>query len=955
MSINFLQNSFASGELSPEVWGRTDRPFYKNGLEICRNFFPLLTGGCRFRPGSRYSIHSRLNQDAWGVPFRFSIDQAYSLEFTDYKLRIHHDGGVILETAKAITGLVVATGVFTSATHGFSTDDEIYLDSLVGPFVLNKRFYRVVRVDANTFTLKDVDGVAIDTTALTAYVSGGTAARVYEITSPYTAAEGPQIKYCGTADVMYIFHPDHEPRVLIRAGATSWSINIYTRYSSEWNISAITQASPGEITTAVPHGLITNDRIYLSQIVGMTELNQTEFLVVYVAATKFTLKTLAGTAVNTSAYGAYVSGGKVAIVRDVGLAITGISKAAAGIVTIASHGLSTYDKVFITDIVGMVELNDRFLWVKKIDANTFSLTDELGVDIDTTGYTTWSSAGTVSLIRGLFTKIGDFPSGGGFYGGRMAIGGTDNDPDVFWLSRGPDTETGEAQYDDYSIGTNATDGMVWVLSSQNLQAHRIYWFSGTPKFMVVGTSSGLYKVNGGADGDAITPTAIHSDAVSSIGAADMMPLLVGGQTYYVEQGSLTLRAFGYSLLDDSYKAFDKSVLADEITSPGIIQLAYAKGRPEIIFAVRADGVLLSCTILESDDVAGWARHYFAGSGKVISIVTEPQTTGFDTVCAFVERTINGATRRYIEPLSQDPLLPDPSDYYSGDANEDADVEQFGKVVFELQKQFIRMDSVLIRDTTQTMLLTLNALSGTGKTATAASAAFTADSVGQYIFAKFVDGTEAGIALITEYTSPTVVTITIVETFTSLTMAAGYWYLTDDVITGLGHLEGETVGVLTDGGLHPDCEVVGGAIALDYPARYIQIGKKYTGFGRSLDMDVPGTASTGIARNKTVEKLFVRLRNTLGGKFGVSINGLYNLTYGGKFGASIGGIYSLVELMYRRAGASYYDRPPLLFTGLKNIPLSDGYANEKHFYFMQDQPLPMEILSVVPSVDVGEEE
>jgi len=31
------------------------------------------------------------------------------------------------------------------------------------------------------------------------------------------------------------------------------------------------------------------------------------------------------------------------------------------------------------------------------------------------------------------------------------------------------------------------------------------------------------------------------------------------------------------------------------------------------------------------------------------------------------------------------------------------------------------------------------------------------------------------------------------------------------------------------------------------------------------------------------------------------------------------------------------------------------TNEKHFYFMQDQPLPFELLAVIPAMDVGEEE
>ena len=249
MSINFFQNDFKSGELSPEVWARNDRPFYKSGLEICKNFTPLLTGGARFRPGTHYSIHTDGNADAFGLPFRFNIDQAYSLEFTDYKLRFHKNGGVLLEDGKAISGITIATDLITCTGHGFSTGDEIYISGIVGTTELNNQFFLVVYVDENTFTLKDINGDAVDLDGMTAWSSAGTAARVYEIASPYTVAEAKRIKYCGTADLMYLFHPDHEPRVLIRSGATSWAINTYTRYSAQWEITGITQANPGVVTT----------------------------------------------------------------------------------------------------------------------------------------------------------------------------------------------------------------------------------------------------------------------------------------------------------------------------------------------------------------------------------------------------------------------------------------------------------------------------------------------------------------------------------------------------------------------------------------------------------------------------------------------------------------------------------------------------------------------------------
>jgi hypothetical protein len=336
-------------------------------------------------------------------------------------------------------------------------------------------------------------------------------------------------------------------------------------------------------------------------------------------------------------------------------------------------------------------------------------------------------------------------------------------------------------------------------------------------------------------------------------------------------------------------------------------------------------------------VAGWGRVYLGGAGKALSVVTEPKSTGFDRVGIFVERTINNATRRYIEYVSVDPVVPDSSDNFTDVTTKAADKAVFEKLVFELQKQFVRLDSSLIRDTTQTSTLALSAKTGASVTATAAPGVFKTSHVGQYIFVKYLLGTETGIAEIVASISATQVTVKVLEAFDSQSYAASAWYLTDQTITGLGHLEGQSVGVLTDGAVHPDKTVSGGQITLDYPARYTIIGERYVGLGRSLDFEVPGLPGTAIARRKSVEKLFVRLRNTLGGRF------------------STVGFYDAKELMFRREGNSFYDRPPCLFSGLKDVPNKDGYSTEKRFYFLQDQPLPMEILAVVPSADMGEEE
>ncbi len=69
--------------------------------------------------------------------------------------------------------------------------------------------------------------------------------------------------------------------------------------------------------------------------------------------------------------------------------ITGITQANPAVVTDASHGLSIGDVVYISGIVGMTELNDTFNEITAADANTFTLGD-----VDSSGYTAWSSGGT---------------------------------------------------------------------------------------------------------------------------------------------------------------------------------------------------------------------------------------------------------------------------------------------------------------------------------------------------------------------------------------------------------------------------------------------------------------------------------------------------------------------------------------------------------------------------------
>ena len=81
-----------------------------------------------------------------------------------------------------------------------------------------------------------------------------------------------------------------------------------------------------------------------------------------------------------------------------GTAITAITKADPAVVTMsAAHGLENGDRVKITGVVGMVEVNDQIFTVAAKAATTFALDADDGTDINSGGYTDWSSGGTVTL------------------------------------------------------------------------------------------------------------------------------------------------------------------------------------------------------------------------------------------------------------------------------------------------------------------------------------------------------------------------------------------------------------------------------------------------------------------------------------------------------------------------------------------------------------------------------
>jgi hypothetical protein len=224
-------SSFTAGEISPRLEGQITLEKYRQGLSELTNMVVMPHGGVTRRPGTEF-LGEVKNSAAKArlIPFQFKTSDTYILEFGPETMRVYRNGlQVLTGSAKTITGVTQASpGVITSSSHGFSDGEEIYITGVGGMTQLNDRNYIVDNATTDTFTLTDLFGVAIDTTAFTTFTSGGTADKIYEISTPYVEADLFNLRYAQSADTMYIVHPSYDIRVLSRTGSAAWTLSTAT-------------------------------------------------------------------------------------------------------------------------------------------------------------------------------------------------------------------------------------------------------------------------------------------------------------------------------------------------------------------------------------------------------------------------------------------------------------------------------------------------------------------------------------------------------------------------------------------------------------------------------------------------------------------------------------------------------------------------------------------------------
>ena len=99
MGVSVLQPSFAAGEMSPNLAARVDQARYQISLKTCKNFLVMSSGGARNRPGTKYVDGTRNDHRVRLIRFKFSINDACLLVFSDQRMRVVRNGAYVMAGA----------------------------------------------------------------------------------------------------------------------------------------------------------------------------------------------------------------------------------------------------------------------------------------------------------------------------------------------------------------------------------------------------------------------------------------------------------------------------------------------------------------------------------------------------------------------------------------------------------------------------------------------------------------------------------------------------------------------------------------------------------------------------------------------------------------------------------------------------------------------------------------
>lgn len=556
-----IKRSFAGGEISPQLGARADTAQYAEGLKRCKNFIVQREGGVVNRPGLKLAGTVKDSSTATVlIPFVFEgADQTYMLEVGVGYIRWWFHGARVVVTGvsawSGATAYVVGDLVVSGGTNYYCVADHT---NQVPP---NTSFWHALTSD------------------------------IYEVPTPYTESDLPELQYVQSADVLTLTHKSYVPKDLQRVGHTTWRL---VDVSTTPSISAPTNV-------AVQKG-----------VNGVLE------------------------------YRYIVTAGK-SVTYEESLGSTPVVVANVHPPDPENPNIISWDAVS-----GAVE------YYVHLDPYGNGIYGFIGTAADTSfndvGFQPDFTI-TPPVEKLLFNATDDYPATATYYQQRRFFANTNNNPETIWGSQTgafsnfsistPIQDDDSIEFALASLTLNPVHHLVPL--------RRLLILSDAGEWVMRGDVDGAVtpvtlsaEQEGYVGADADIHPVLVGNSLLYVQARGTVLRVLSFETELAGLGGGDIAA-GLDLTISASHLFDGFTIKD---------IAFAQQPNSTVWVCRSDGTLLGLTYLIQDKVIAWHQHTTGASGEFERCAVIPDTSAGEDIAYFiVKRTIDGATQRTVEYLA----------------------------------------------------------------------------------------------------------------------------------------------------------------------------------------------------------------------------------------------------------------------------------------------------------------
>ena len=829
-----------------------------------------------------------------------------------------------------------------SSAHQFVVGDSVYISGVGGMTQLADGFYVVNTSATPVLSVKNyTTGVPVNTTAFTAYTSGGTieyGSKIFDIVNSYVVtaigANGVDESLASTSasvtNNLYVNGAFNTITWSSVSGALRY--NIYKIQSGLYGYIGQTQAlSFTDDNIAPDMGITTpiyDTTFYENGIVSVPVTNGGTGYGTTITGGSFSAVTVVsgGTGYSgtptltvsdpTGTGAVFTVTLSLGVITTIGITNAG-SNYTAPIFVLADGGAGPVTKAVLAPVLSPVVRGAVVLAVTDATGTGAAVSAEVTggvitkVNVTSPGsnytapvVTVTTASGGSSAAFGTAVLSGlNYPGAVSYFEQRRVFAGTTNSPQQLWMTR-----SGTESDMSYRLPVKDDDRISFKVAAR--EANTIRHIVPLQQLMLL-TSAAEWRVSP-VNSDAITPTTISVRPQSYIGANNVQPSIVNNSMVYCAARGGHVRELGYSWQSNGYITGDLSLRAAHLfDNYEISDMCYSKSPHPLIWFISSTGYLLGLTYVPEQQIGAWHWHDTDGTFESCANVAEGAE---DHVYVVVKRTVNGNSVRYVERMASN--------------------------AFDSIDDCFFVDSGLTYDGNNTTATTVTVSGGTlwGPTElltiTASTSIFaypaTTDVGDAFVFTA-TDGTQYRLT-IESCSSTTVVQArsdkVLAVAFRNVPISNGAF--ARNSVGGLSHLEGKTVSILADGAVMPRKVVVGGSVSIDRAAVKIHVGLQYLSDLQTLPLAI-NIEAFGQGRVKNINQAWVRVFRSSGLFVGPTAD-------------------KLTEAKMRTNEP--YGSPPSLRSDEISVNITPTWAQSGQIYIRQADPLPLTVVGVTIEAVVG---